>query len=61
MHPLLSAQLATAIIDERRRYAEERRRVARRRVHESSDPTSPRLKAPWHASWSPRQPTLRSD
>ena len=58
MHPLLSAQLATAIIDERRRYAEERRRVARRPVQR---PLGPRLKAPWHASWSPRQPTLRSD
>jgi hypothetical protein len=58
MHPLLSAQLATAIIDERRRYAEERRRVTPRRVRQ---PAGPRLKAPWHASWSPRQPTLRSD
>jgi hypothetical protein len=58
MHPLLSAQLATTIIEERRRYAEERRRLPRRRVDRSP---GLRLRAPWQASWSPRQPTLRSD
>jgi hypothetical protein len=61
MHPLLSAQLAAAIIDERHRYAEQRRRATRPHADRPREPRGPLLKAPWHAGWTPRQPTLRSD
>jgi hypothetical protein len=60
MHPLLSAQVANAILDEKQRYAAQRRRASRRRRVDAAPP-SPRLRAPWHAGWSPNQPTMRSE
>jgi hypothetical protein len=52
MHPLLSAQLANAIMDERLRYADERRRAGRQRAQRSQ---RVRRTAPWPERWSAYQ------
>ena len=51
MHPVLNAYLAEAIIEDRRHYAEEHRRVARRRPGGSGL----RIRAPWIPGWGTRR------
>jgi hypothetical protein len=58
MHPLLNVRLAEAIMEERSRAAEERRRLRQAPVERSS---APQISAPWPSGWSVHQPTLRSE